>query len=85
MAESLFIDSDNAMGSPSGDVDDGLALAALIRSGATIAAIAAVAGNTSAPLAYDNNRALCQLLDCDAPCFERRKRPCLWPISKDAS
>ncbi len=67
MAESLFIDSDNAMGSPSGDVDDGLALAALIRSGAPISAIASVAGNTSEPLAWDNNRALSELLHCDAP------------------
>ena len=69
----LFIDSDNAMGSTSGDVDDGLALAALIRSGAPIAAIAAVGGNTTEPLAHDNNVALARLLGCNVPLLPSTK------------
>ena len=43
----LLIDSDNAAGSPRGDVDDAFAIAALLRSGLPVAALASVAGNTS--------------------------------------
>ena len=58
----ILIDSDNAMGSRSGDVDDAFAIAALVRSTLPIAAISSVAGNTTEPLARDNNRRLCELL-----------------------
>ncbi len=54
----LFIDSDNAHGSRFGDVDDAFAIAALLRSGLRVVAIAATAGNTSEPRAHENNRAL---------------------------
>ncbi|HSS79548.1 MAG TPA: nucleoside hydrolase [Thermoanaerobaculia bacterium] len=54
----LLIDTDNATGSPSGDVDDAFAIAALLRSGLFVAAIASVAGNTSEALADRNNRVL---------------------------
>lgn len=54
------------MGSPSGDVDDAYAIAALVR-GAAPVAIAAVAGNTSAVLAHENNQRLCQLLGYRGP------------------
>jgi inosine-uridine nucleoside N-ribohydrolase len=57
----LLIDTDNAVGSPSGDVDDAFALAALLCSGLSIAAIASVAGNTTEAWADRNNRALGEL------------------------
>ena len=54
----LLIDTDNALGSPWGDVDDGFALAALLTSGLPVAALASVAGNTSEARAFANNRVL---------------------------
>lgn len=63
----LYIDTDNAVGSPSGNVDDGFALAALLRSGLRVAAIGVVAGNTSADLAAANTRRLAGLVGYDGP------------------
>jgi inosine-uridine nucleoside N-ribohydrolase len=54
----LLIDSDNALGSPSGDVDDGFALAALLTSGLPVSGLASVAGNTDEARAFANNRTL---------------------------
>src|SRR5215210_747606 len=54
----LLIDTDNAAGSPRGDVDDAFAIAALLRSGLPVAALSSVAGNTSEALADRNNRTL---------------------------
>ncbi len=61
----LFADSDNALGSPSGDVDDAFAIAALIRGGADIVGLSSVAGNTTEELAFANNLRLCELLGWD--------------------
>ncbi len=55
------------MGSPSGDVDDAFAIAALVRSGIAIAAIASVAGNTPEPRAFENNRRLAEVLGWRGP------------------
>ena len=63
----VLIDTDNAMGSPSGDVDDAFAIAALIRSGVHVAAISSVAGNTSEARAHDNNQRLCRILGWRGP------------------
>ncbi|HYC61870.1 MAG TPA: nucleoside hydrolase [Thermoanaerobaculia bacterium] len=63
----FFIDADNAFGSPKGAVDDAYAIAAMIRGGAEIAAISAVGGNTSEPLAHENNRNLARLLGWHGP------------------
>ncbi len=63
----FFIDADNALGSPSGDVDDAYAIAAMVRSGAEIAAISSVGGNTPEPLAYENNARLARLLGWHGP------------------
>lgn len=57
----LIADSDNGLGSPRGDVDDGLALIALFRSGLPIAAVASVFGNTDEWRAHANTRALAAL------------------------
>lgn len=54
----LLIDSDNAMGSAMGDVDDGLAVAALLKSDLPVAALTSVGGNTTQARADRNNRAL---------------------------
>jgi inosine-uridine nucleoside N-ribohydrolase len=63
----IFIDTDNALGSPTGDVDDAYAIAALVRSGVAIGAISSVAGNTSEPRAFENNRRLADLLGWHGP------------------
>ena len=58
----LWIDSDNALGSRSGDVDDAYAIAALIRGGAPIAALSSCAGNTTEELALANHKRLAAVL-----------------------
>jgi len=63
----LVVDSDNGLGSPRGDVDDGLALIALLRSGLPVAALAGVFGNTAEWRARANHRALAALCGYDGP------------------
>jgi inosine-uridine nucleoside N-ribohydrolase len=63
----LLIDSDNAAGSPRGDVDDAFAIAALLRSGLPVAALASVGGNTSEERAARNNRTLGELCGYAGP------------------
>lgn len=63
----LWIDSDNALGSPSGDVDDAFAIAALLCSGADVAGLSSCAGNTSLDLAHANNVRLAKLLGWSGP------------------
>jgi inosine-uridine nucleoside N-ribohydrolase len=58
---SILIDTDNAAGSPSGDVDDAFAVTALLSSGLPVAAICSVDGNTSEEQADRNNRVLGEL------------------------
>ena len=59
----LFVDSDNALGSPRGNVDDAFALTALIRSGIDLAAISSVGGNVPEPEAFANIERLCRALE----------------------
>ncbi len=63
----LFIDTDNALGSNRGDVDDAYAIAALVGSGIPIAGISSVAGNVPETEAYENNRRLCTVLGWPGP------------------
>ncbi len=63
----ILIDTDNAAGSPSGDVDDAFAVAALLRSGLPVAALASVGGNTSEVQADRNNRILGELCGYTGP------------------
>ncbi len=51
----LFIDSDNALGAPSGDIDDAFAVAVLVKSGIPISAISSVFGNASEDWVYRNH------------------------------
>lgn len=67
----LWIDSDNALGSPKGDVDDAFAIAALLCSGASIAGLSSCAGNTSLELAYANNVRLAELLGWSGPVLRK--------------
>ena len=59
----LLVDSDCALGSPRGNVDDAYAITALVRSGIEIAAISSVAGNVAEPEAFANIARLCERLD----------------------
>ena len=59
----LFIDSDNALGSPSGDIDDAFAVAALLKSGTPIEALSGIFGNSSEPRAYENHKTLATLCE----------------------
>jgi len=63
----IFVDSDNAMGSSRGDVDDAFAIAALLRSGLPIAALSSVFGNASEQDAAANNRRIAGLCGFDGP------------------
>jgi inosine-uridine nucleoside N-ribohydrolase len=63
----LVVDSDNGLGSPRGDVDDGLGLIALFRSGLPIAAVASVFGNTEEWRARANHAALAALCGYGGP------------------
>lgn len=60
MIAPVFIDSDNALGSPLGDVDDAFAIAALLRSDVPVTAMSSAAGNTSERRAFTNNRTLAE-------------------------
>lgn len=63
----LFVNSDNAMGSPRGDVDDAYALAALIAAHAPLAAISSCRGNTSEARAHRNNVRIAELFHWAGP------------------
>jgi inosine-uridine nucleoside N-ribohydrolase len=71
---SIWIDTDNALGADRGDVDDGLALAALLcvarRGGTSIAGISVVDGNTDAATAVRCTRALVRVAEMDVPVVE---------------
>jgi len=65
----VFVDSDNALGARAGDIDDGIALAVLLSSGAPVEALASVFGNASAADAHLNNQRLAELCGFSGPCL----------------
>ena len=71
---SLWIDTDNALGAERGDVDDGLALAAVLsmvrQRRVHLAGISVVDGNTDAVTAARCTRALLQVAGVDLPVTE---------------
>ena len=69
----VYIDTDNAMSSCKGDVDDGFALAAMLCSQLPVLGIGSVSGNTDALSAYENNKTLTQITGYKGPlyCGER--------------
>ena len=62
---SLLIDTDNACGSLTGDIDDAFAILALVSSKMPIAAICSIFGNTSAKKSLENTKALLSLVQSD--------------------
>src|SRR5262249_7388708 len=71
----LYVDTDNALGSRRGDVDDGFALLALAKSEIPVAAIGSIFGNTSAAEAADNTRRLLQRRDAKIVVRQRARHP----------
>lgn len=70
----IFIDSDNAIEARAGDVDDAFAVAALLLSRCPVAAIGAVAGNTSAREAIEGNREIARLCGFEGPLLRGKER-----------
>lgn len=70
----IYIDSDNAMGSPLGDVDDGYAIAALLRSRQRVVGLGSVFGNTEERRAIENNRRLAALCGWTGPLLRGAQR-----------
>ena len=66
------------MGSDRGNVDDGFAIAALIRSGIEIAGIGSIGGNTSEHEAAANNRGVAEQLGWNGPHFRGASREQEW-------
>ncbi len=64
-----MVDADNAMGSPSGDVDDGFAIAAMLLGDPRVVALSSVGGNTGEALADSNNRRIARLCHYRGPCL----------------
>lgn len=63
----VLIDTDVALGSSSGDIDDAFALVRLFLSDIDVVAVTTVFGNTSAPDAERNARALLELCGVNVP------------------
>ncbi|MBW3566305.1 MAG: nucleoside hydrolase [Acidobacteria bacterium] len=66
-SETVYIDTDNALGSPLGDVDDAYALVAALRGDLPINAIGTVFGNTSERRSFENTTRLLKALGLDIP------------------
>ena len=67
MSATILIDTDNAMGSRFGDVDDAFALTAFLKSNVKVPGIISIFGNTDADSADLNNRALQQICGTKIP------------------
>ncbi len=65
----VYIDTDNAMSSSKGDVDDGFAVAAMLCSQLTVLGISSISGNTDAFSAHENNKLLTDITAYKGPLF----------------
>lgn len=65
----LFMDTDNALGSPFGDIDDAFAMVAVLKSGHPIFGISSVFGNTFESWAFQNNQELAKLCHYEGRLF----------------
>lgn len=63
----VWVDTDNALGSSFGDIDDAVAILALARSGYPVIAYSSVFGNTFEPTGFKNTQYLLKLLGTNAP------------------
>ena len=71
----ILIDSDNALGSAMGDVDDAFAISAMLRSSLPVLGLSSVAGNTSEKKAFANNSALARTLAFTGPVLHGHEVP----------
>lgn len=75
----IYIDSDNALGSKSGDIDDAFAIAALLcghkRSEKTVGALGSVFGNTTASEVQKNNQSLARFCGYSGSCLLGANKP----------
>ncbi len=63
----VWIDTDNALGSPFGDIDDAIALATLLKSNYPVYAISNVFGNTFESISFQQTKILLKLLNSHVP------------------
>lgn len=71
----VYVDTDCALGSGHGDVDDGFALAALLHSDVEVCGIGTVFGNTDSASAWSNTRTLARLCHWDGPVLMGAAQP----------
>jgi inosine-uridine nucleoside N-ribohydrolase len=73
----IWVDTDVALGTPRGDVDDGFALAALLAADVELLGVSAVAGNTDAASAFDAAAAMLRLYPARAglPLVRQQEAP----------
>ena len=63
----LFVETDNALGSLTGDVDDGIALTQLLKSKTSINGISSIYGNTKERGSYNNTKKLLSYFNSSIP------------------
>ncbi len=63
----IWVDTDNALGSPIGDIDDAIAITALLKTNVNIQAVSNVFGNTFQNLSFKNTKVLLSKLNYQGP------------------
>ena len=79
----IWIDTDNALGSFSGDIDDAFAIAALAAAQRKILGISSIFGNTSERNSHQNCKAFCKILNLKTSLF--RGATSMWKPKSQAS
>lgn len=67
MTEDYWLDTDNALGSPRGDIDDAIAITALYKAKASVIAVSNVFGNTEQALSFRNTEELLKNFNFQGP------------------
>ena len=80
----VWIDTDVALGAPWGDVDDGFAVAAMLRSGVEVLGISTVFGNTSSENSAEAARKLIEVAGARVEVIEGAARPQQHTRARDA-
>lgn len=63
----IWIDTDNALGSPIGDIDDAIAVAAVLKSGYPVTSVSNIFGNTFQPISFKQTQHLLSLFNSQLP------------------
>lgn len=71
----IWIDTDNAMGSSSGDIDDAIAISALFAAKVPVLGVSSVYGNTGQSQSFKNTQNLLKSLGYKGPCFKGANDP----------